>query len=210
MVAAFSLAAWDGSAFEIEICAPVISLFAALVLPGVATTLWLCRVPSRANYGICLAAALVFSAFLFVNSGTRVRSEPEHDFVRYVLQGPHYEDEDKEAGYNVAEHHLPDTVRVLRSRTFETSDDEGCTIYFSASPSTLADLIKLNQLEPTSDAQSLERLDRKASWYLHVRAEDLATPPRLYARNPPTGIENWLLATNAAGDRAIFVFLNVN
>ncbi len=210
MVAAFSVAAWDGSPFELEVCAPLVSLFAVLVLPGLAITLWLCHVQPRVNYGVALTLALALSVYLFLSGGTRVRSDPEHDFVRFVLNGPHWQDEDQNTGYNVAMQHLPAGVQVLRSRTFRSYEGSGCVLYFAANPGVLADLIKLNALAPTSNPIALQRLDAESAWFLHVRAEDLATPPVILARAPVTGVENWLLATNAARDRAIFVYLDAN
>jgi hypothetical protein len=208
--ALFMLACHDGSPFVFKFCFTIF-LVSSAALAVLVLMLRQFAVPPFLRVTISGASAFIISAVLVWQLGREayVRTDPVNDFKRFVMGGPHWDDEDPSNHYNPNTVILPGSVQVVRSKTFDSFDGEGAAVYFKISPDYLEQIIRDDQLLPSTSANELKKIDRWAGWYLWTRAEDLGPSFQLYARDN-SGIERWLLATNQAHTRVLFLYLNQN
>ena len=207
-----AIALYDGSVFVILVFAPFVLLISAVVLGFLGLLLRILKAKPAINWLIPYGAAVVVSLYLIndTNRDTYIRSDPQNDFKRFVMQGPHWADKDAHDHYSVNDHSMPRSVRAIKSRTFENFDGEGAAVYFQASKADLRSLLDSDRLGPGRDPRDLQVLNRWAGWYLWVKTNDLGTSPDLYVRKSDGNIEEWLMAVNHEQNRALFLYLNVN
>lgn len=204
---------YEDSGFISLIVGPLIILISVVFLGLVAWLLSVLRSNFRLAGIILFGLAAVFSGYCLWSESSEayLRSDPTNDFKRFVMGGPHWPDEDKTSGYDPNVARLPDSVRVIRSKTFENFDAEGAVILFQTDKADLERIIAANHFESSVNPNDLKKLNTWSKWYLWASSCDLGTSPSWYLVNYPSDpVETRLMTVNGEHSRAIFLYLNVN
>jgi len=203
---------YDGSSFVIFYCVPFAMLISISFLGLLVLALRILRVKSPINWLIPCGVAVGISLFVLWNAAheSYIRSDPENDFKRFVMEGPHWPDEDREQKYIASEHLLPLSVRVIRSKTFNNFDAEGAAVYFEIDKKDLETLLAQDGLTSSTNPHDWNMLNHWARWYLWINTGDLGASPTLYVKISNGNFEKWLMAVNHEQNRVLFLYLNVN